>query len=1005
MVPVLLSVAIIYACSWVGIALVVPSEVNIGGIFAPLSTLGDALQQREHLAAFIMAINEINDKTDGLYDDVLPNTTLRFAVHSGNTMAGALDNFLKFETSFSNEGVCGIVNTLSNDNALYVNQLATNMKIPTIMSYANNGAFYSALAYPFVTKVNSLVTHEMFPLQSAACAFGQKIALFVGLQDEDVQALYEMSLAFLYAYSFGECQLSVLAEVVIRADVSDMSSYVQGAIATGARYFVMMTPVAQTAAFLEAGAKLGLLNENTVVLTNERGAANVTDYFSAGTNVSDVLTGFFAIKYRPGYYTNRTDEAIGFSHRWREQPSTAGNGSQACDLTTDSTGNFHLYRGIVNNQTVCTGLDFSTYEAAGFDMQPYTALTYDATVVMAKAVHTAIYAGLDYNDATVLQNLLVSTTSHTGASGPISFNAGFAAFEYDGKGTRAVGLHYNITNFNPQLYTSGSKEFMATVGYYDADTRSLTICTDTDALTSDCVAPTFRLLSADGSRSTPPPDAPAPIYVSIKSNFSLLMVFYFMASLIALQVLVFTAFTIYYRRSKVVKASQPLLLGCIMLGGLVAAARIIVGSMNKSRNICVAEFWTGHLAFIIMIGSLFVKSYRVHCIINTRQLRRVTFSVFDAFKILIYIVLAATAYMVIATIIGEPYVRLLTTTMANQDTITKYCGMHLRQYQLALYACEAVLLIIGFHICWETRNVPDIVNESKQISSAMSVIVLVSLLILPIVYFLDLPPYTNEFVAALGFGFSAVITLGLIFIPKMLNVMFNTCNEDSKNHTKVTVIDSLGSSSDRPTVRKRKTKFVHDAEDLLRDKHQTERLMICQEQLMGWQAMVLNEQGNLILGSLKDAAPAEPRPGHQVHPHPHQPHLAGAGSGSHGSRDELLRHRSSHQALWEQSNFSEYELSNVSGGIREDRTGNFPAMSNRTNNFILTDENNNATENPNNVAGGDRRDHVVIFSSAHEPETDHDPINPRFDLRELERNDHDRKNATQRRQERDVDDI
>jgi hypothetical protein len=54
-----------------------PKEIHFAGFFAPLNASGYRdVKQLEHLAAFIMAINEINNKTDGVYDDLLPETLI-----------------------------------------------------------------------------------------------------------------------------------------------------------------------------------------------------------------------------------------------------------------------------------------------------------------------------------------------------------------------------------------------------------------------------------------------------------------------------------------------------------------------------------------------------------------------------------------------------------------------------------------------------------------------------------------------------------------------------------------------------------------------------------------------------------------------------------------------------------------------------------------------------------------------------------------------------------------
>jgi hypothetical protein len=266
----------------------------------------------------------------------------------------------------------------------------------------------------------------------------------------------------------------------------------------------------------------------------------------------------------------------------------------------------------------------------------------------------------------------------------------------------------------------------------------------------------------------------------------------------------------------------------------------MVGGSDKNDNICVAEFWVGHLAFIVTIGALFVKSYRVHRIVNTKGLRHVTFSALDAFKLLVVIITVSVIYLIIAASVGEPGMRYLRTFKANQETHWKYCSMEYPQFQTALFATEFIFLMTGFRVCWEIRNVPDIVNESKQISTAMSAIVLVSVLIMPIVYCLGLPPYTTELVASLGFGFGAIVTLLLLFVPKVAMV-YGIGIIPARLSVKINPESSKKKMETSPV-----TGTNEDLEQFLKGKSKEERLVVCQDQLRRWQVLLLDQQRALM---------------------------------------------------------------------------------------------------------------------------------------------------------------
>ena len=88
------------------------ADVHIGIHYSPYSTDGAISEGgKQQLAAMLMAINEINDKNDGIKDDVLAGTTLRVAVQAvPNTFFGASvgSHYLSSE-AFGGTGVSAVV--------------------------------------------------------------------------------------------------------------------------------------------------------------------------------------------------------------------------------------------------------------------------------------------------------------------------------------------------------------------------------------------------------------------------------------------------------------------------------------------------------------------------------------------------------------------------------------------------------------------------------------------------------------------------------------------------------------------------------------------------------------------------------------------------------------------------------------------------------------------------------------------------------------------------------
>jgi len=59
-----------------------PNVRKLGGLFSLFNPSGQPdYIQIEYLTAFLMAVEEINDKSDGIFDDILPNTQIVVSHH------------------------------------------------------------------------------------------------------------------------------------------------------------------------------------------------------------------------------------------------------------------------------------------------------------------------------------------------------------------------------------------------------------------------------------------------------------------------------------------------------------------------------------------------------------------------------------------------------------------------------------------------------------------------------------------------------------------------------------------------------------------------------------------------------------------------------------------------------------------------------------------------------------------------------------------------------------
>jgi hypothetical protein len=89
-------------------------------------------------------------------------------------------------------------------------------------------------------------------------------------------------------------------------------------------------------------------------------------------------------------------------------------------------------------------------------------------------------------------------------------------------------------------------------------------------------------------------------------------------------------------------------------------------------------------------------------------------------------------------------------------------------YEYALYAYEGLILVLCTKLCYDTRHVPDVLNESPHIASVITTIVLVCTVAFPLVYVGNMDPYLNQLVIGIGFFISIMSFLVSYFGPKCL---------------------------------------------------------------------------------------------------------------------------------------------------------------------------------------------------------------------------------------------
>jgi hypothetical protein len=677
------------------------AQVAIGGLFAPVSADGVwDVDQAQHLAAFVMAVNDINNKTDGIFDDILPNTKLVFSIQDPIGAVETAAAVSKWGEAFNKSGVFGVVTAQPSDEVVIDNLVAADSKIIQVSSVGQDTRLNEYIYFPYKLMTVPVDSYEGLVMQSVLCSYFNARRLVV-ITDSGYVSRSTVNELLDASY----CTFEVLAAIEMRT-ADDFSWTLEEAKASGSRYFAMiLQEPAMAAGLLELAYATGAFGDNSVIVTTEGVAGSVFTYLTPEADVSNIMRGLFGVKYWPDFSLHNTATGSSFVKRFAAQKSRNGvvaNGKRLCDDSMDDNREFYLYRARTN-ASFCTGLDFNSFASSTSRIDPFPALTYDAVFVLATVLDLAIENQVDIGDVDKLFNIAVGNVSFQGVTGLFEIDTAVGDFQTFARGNREVGLQYYVINFNEQEYAKGN-EPMVPIGNWSDGQFSL--CSETPY---GCFHPVFR-----NGFSEVIPDWPSAVHRTLSMGTQSAV--YAVGAIGFLALVFLTVVTVKYRTAKQIKASQPVMLFTILTGSALAVSRGLLGIVDATNEVCSARVFVGHLAFAVLFGSLFVKSWRVHVLVNSKALKRIKFTATQAFLLLLQIVAVFIVYLVILLVVGKPQRSFASLVLANQEYLTPRCAFHINEFETALMVLEAVFLLYGFRICWNIRNVPDAFNESMSIA-------------------------------------------------------------------------------------------------------------------------------------------------------------------------------------------------------------------------------------------------------------------------------------------------
>lgn len=676
-----------------------PQVLKIGGLFGVFNADGTvATDQAEYLAAMIMAVNEINNKTDGVADDLLADSILVFAIDNEVTdsvLATASVNYLS--SAFYGTGVLGVVVGLPSKTAIAADIITTEKSIMEVLSAARDATFGNGLVHTYKSQTVTIDTYSGAIIQSILCGNGvRKIAWFQSSSEFGIKSVTELS-------DESYCVFDVLSSHQFPAHTTDFSFYVKDAMNYGAQVFVLCMSAKEAAGLMEEGFKQGLFGGGIQLVLID--ATNVASYFSADADVVSLMTGVLSIEYWPEYSLDNTEEGKAFLSRWISQQPLQHHADSSCPTTLDSNRVNKLYESSLTD--LCGAVNFSAYDVSisgSKTLSPFVAHTYDATYLLAYVFDSLIKSSTALTSDNIRQAMY--EVSFAGASGGVEIYEGMEQFGYYGRGNREHGVYYKVLNFNEDLYRAKAKssDGMAVVGVWSVEDGA-TYCDD--VIMSDiCLSPVYASLS-----DVFPSDTRVDVIVVMSQGVRILL--YTLSALIFVLTIVCVATVMYFRSTPEIRKSQESMLYVILFGEMMCAGRVLVGGLPLSMVTCNVGLWLGHMSFVFVFGALFLKSWRVNKLLNTKSLKRVVVKNKQIMIMMLAGVFAFCVLLIILSVVGRPHVSSTDSESENQMTKVLFCAFDYPQIHTTIFAIEGVLLFYEAYMCWVVKDIPDKYNESK----------------------------------------------------------------------------------------------------------------------------------------------------------------------------------------------------------------------------------------------------------------------------------------------------
>jgi ABC-type branched-subunit amino acid transport system substrate-binding protein len=645
-----------------------------------------------------MAIEDVNNKTDGVFDDLLPGTELRVIprLTSNEFLDGAINAQQTLEVV--GEEIKAALGPPSFDGMKGAAPVFDQFGTIPFLSYGERAStFGNSELYPNLLSTIPADYYDGYVLANVIAHYfkWEKVSVFATGTDlgRGCTLLFRH-----YATLYG---INILSSHSLDASQEDYTSEISRAKHLGARIIVMFVEGAVAIRLIQQGSQIKFRN-SIQILSGERLSSD--SWLNQNATVMDYifLAGYIGVKLH--YYAPTSALKSHFLNRWKSRTDTISSSSSDCDLTRDFYNQSYLYRydPPEGGSPICTGVQFSKYSQDPNLLNTLNDVmyAYDAVLAIAKGLHELMYLH-DTPDPSpaALHSYLLSNLSLTGLTGQVSFSTELVSDDFN-VGGRHTGVVYDIFNFVPNITSPDLDDSFPVITSWYSES-GVPKCQNVSYFVNGnpCNQFLFNTLL-----TTKTDDSPDPVRRDMIPIYYLVLLK--VLSLLGLTVTVLAiALTMFYRKRRLVKMSQPILSYITLFGITLAFVRVFLSMNDLTDPICVAMLWIEQLAFQIIFGAVLIRAWRVYQITASLQRKKIT-DLTCALYLLLWIS-PVLLLLLFSTLDGSIQMRYVTVVHTQYEFILEpTCDYsHTATLQMLMFLYDAITVLVGLRWCWNIRKV------------------------------------------------------------------------------------------------------------------------------------------------------------------------------------------------------------------------------------------------------------------------------------------------------------